>query len=349
MGSDYRTTVLRDRPEFSGRLLFVADPEGPGVLLHGVQPVTVYIDPKTGKGEFKGSYAESLRGLGRQVFGWGDPSVPAVLSRLVTPEMEIERIFNCYRHKYVRSLASREQPREWVAERLTSCGGNDLFTALIGGTFRGDTGGVRRQRVLAQHGFGSKPLPENFDTEAVELQRAVRLLLDDPRESNRRDGSYRELLAIKPGFHERWYLPQVHVQHNKDVLCEAMRRKEKHQQVTTDLRRAIVLLSFHGVNNDEILDLKTVRQEMSRYRQFSQCHATEGPCFARKCAKVDLRDALPGAARADASPDGGHETLRRHCWVYDYREAICEDQESISNVLKRMEKFTAHDLRWSGE
>lgn len=348
MSRDYKKTVLVDRPEYSGRWLFVASPAENGILLSNGEPVSVFIDPTSGEASFTSTSAPSLRALGQEIFGWDDPSVPTVLSRLVTGEMELERVLNVYRYKYVKALASISQKRDWIAPRLSSLH-NDLFTALIGGHFRGDKGGARRRDTLVQNGFEPKDLPVNFEHEHMELRRAIDLLKLEAAQLNRMDDFYREIIAVKPGFHERWFEPKSHMFANEKILLDSRMKEQQSGKTGANLRRTRVLLELHGRPQVATLDVKTVSSELAHYHQYSQCHATEGPCFMRRSASIQLRFLLPHAAGADEAGKNGHQVLSDNCHVFDYRKAAREGDESIDDILAKMEVFTSHSIRWRSE
>jgi len=347
MAMNYKKTVLRDRPEFAGRRLCVADPDGPGLLLgKNKEPVSVIIDPESGEAKFSRIDAKSLRDLGRQVFGWDDPSVPTVLRRLVTPEMEIERLLNCYRHKYLLCLDSRGKSRAWVAERL-SAAWNDLYLVLIGATLRNDPGGRRGRALLRESGFDPDDLSHDFEQEKSQLKQMKDLLLKAARPNSQARGeTYRELIAMKPGFHELWYRPGDHRTYNEELLDRVRGTRTKSGRVPADVRRCKVLLSFHGSMESQKIDLATVGNELGSFWRFSPCHATEGPCFLRRSARLPLRSLLLQIAQEASLQDDGQPALKKGCLVYDYRAKLCDGRSSLRSVLKQTEKFTRHALRW---
>jgi len=96
----------------------------------------------------------SLQELGIKYLGLEDPS--EILQHLVLPVMEIERIFNSIRYKWVKAiLRGKREPSEYVNAHF-----NQLFKALAGCfPLRNDPGKKQAMKLVTEEGFKVEDLP----------------------------------------------------------------------------------------------------------------------------------------------------------------------------------------------
>ncbi len=340
-GKLYCTTVLDQHPEYAGQWLLLTTWDGKRLFRTAEKElVGVSFDPDIGRPTFRNTTAGSLAALGQRHLGRADPSVRQMLLRLVTPEMELERVFNVFRYRYLRSLFSRNRGAAWVAERL-DCSFNDLFKVLIGAPLRRDGDRRRRDNILTENGFDPADLPERFDDVTQELGEIIAFMRTSRSD---RQTTYREFIAIKPGLHEVWFdLREGHGFHAEE--CE-VRLQDDPQN-----RRDRVLAAFHGLPDFPIdWDEEGIPHEINRssYRTFSPCHATQGPCFARRHPGVSLHRVLVGAGKLwqQSQPASAKELILSRCLVYDYCHDIRVRKTPIEEALQRAREFTEHAVRW---
>ena len=142
----------------------------------------------------------SLRKIGIEYLGFKDPSVQEMLRYLVLPEMEVERIFNNLRYKYLNSiyLSGLENPSELISARY-----NKAFQALAGIKVYQGGAKVRKDNDDFWKEAGFKEIARNENDFSRE-RNDLRFILAYPRslKPGNFNRFYAELIAIKPGFHE---------------------------------------------------------------------------------------------------------------------------------------------------
>jgi hypothetical protein len=155
MGGDvgYAKTIVRDHPEFLDKPLLLADSKRERLfrtsednyievmVSHDGKPTVKKVDQSIRKTIVEDM---SLRRIGIEFLGLNDPSVPQMLKYLVIPEMEVERIFNNMRYKYLKAidLAGFENPDKYISADY-----NKAFQALAGKTvYQGNTSSASLMR-----------------------------------------------------------------------------------------------------------------------------------------------------------------------------------------------------------
>jgi hypothetical protein len=333
----YLDAVVKAHPEYAGRWLLIADPGGAGLLrLANGSLAALRIDSRSGA--LNCTWASSLRDVGRRFLGLRAPSVPQVLRRLVTPEMELERIFNVLRYEYVRGILTLERSPERVAA-LLHASHNSFCKALLGMPVRGKKGTARR--LLRKYGASTRGAPAVG--EATEALRAVlAFLFRLPTSTAQLRRLYAELIAIKPGLHEIWRdsldLGRPHWAGLRDRLAA-------HPKDTD--RRIRVLARFHGLASQPIAwsDERLANQINSyAYRSFAPCNITEGPCFMRKRPDIALADVLDGAGALPAK--AARARILGAVVVFDYQSELNSTGISKRAVLARMADYATHAVRW---
>jgi len=215
MKSHYKKTIISNHPEYAQQKRFLlANSQKTGLYQdtkHRVAAIEVVINPEGTLSVYRvdqnlerNENNISLRAIGQDLLGLKDPSVPQMLKFLVTPEMEVERIFNCIRYKYLDSLRhGKETPGYYITYKC-----NELFKALSRLRFRGikaDNLSKKCRQIKAKHGF---PSNANIDIgkEKAELNFIIKCIrnicFDNGVGNNKKVDFYKELIAIKPGAHE---------------------------------------------------------------------------------------------------------------------------------------------------
>ena len=234
-----------------------------------------------------------------------------IFKYLVNPFMEIERIFNTIRFKYLSAiLKGRRDPQEYISSEF-----NALFRVLAGFSLRNDLKGVRARKLAFAEGFDVDAIPLiDVSREKHELKIILKYLFDVF--SSDLPGLYRELIAIKPGFHEIWaddnWAEDGHVEGLKDSPYKD--------------RRTLVLKEIHGlINPAPHLDLRNVIYEISipAFMTYAPCNVTEGPFVYRKRADISYYQLLRDRERINLSD---------HFFIYDYWGK--EIREKDLDVLK---------------
>lgn len=138
----------------------------------------------------------TLREIGQRYLNLNDDSVSQYL---ISPEMEVERIFNAARLKYLKAihLSNIPNPKKYLHYRF-----NKPFQALAGLKVYQGNAYVRQDNdaFWQDAGFSVRAKEQNWQKEQEELRNVLMLLKRvTPKPVTR---VYAELIAIKPGFHE---------------------------------------------------------------------------------------------------------------------------------------------------
>ena len=340
MKKNYKITVLANHNEYVGKKLLLVNQEKTG-LFRGVNPneytIEVKIDSKGHLSVFKidndfkrNKEHISLRALGRNYLGLEDLSVPQMLKFLVTPEMEVERIFNCIRYKYLDSLRHGvKAPGDYITAEC-----NELFKALSRFPFRGIKKKNLRKKhrqILRKHGF---PTGQRMDLckEQKEFKFIIQYMRDicfnsEAKGKNKVD-LYKELIAIKPGAHEIFMDINNDGEHWDDYSPEP-----------GPISKFNVLKMLHNVYKKEIrIDISKVNHDIKfpSYLTYSTCYITEGPFIFRKSIKnnyfKDLRTIKKGN-------DIMGFKLKFYYLDYFGMEANLSDEKKLDDFLKSAARF----------
>ena len=345
MKKSYKKTVLANHKEYVGKKLLLANQEKTG-LFRCENPEEsireVRIDSKGNLSVFKvdnnfkrAEEHNSLRALGRNYLELKDPSVPQMLKFLVTPEMEVERIFNCIRYKYLNSLRHGvKAPGDYIT---ADC--NDLFKALCRFPIRGKNKtdmAISYHRTLRENGF-----PENLsidlENETEELNYVIKYMRDICFNNGvgryQKEALCKELIAIKPGAHER-FLDLYHLYNDeKSGHCN------KYLPKPGDSKRDNVLRMLHNAYKKDIrIDLSDVNSEIRipSYLTFAPCNITEGPFIFRKSIKINYFNELRSIKKG-IDPMG----FKSKFYYLDYfgMKANLSDEKKLDDFLKSANRF----------
>jgi len=217
----------------------------------------------------------TLRDIGQHYLHLEDPSIDELLSYLVTPEMEVERIFNAVRFKYLRAihLSNIKNPPSYL-----NCTYNKAFQALAGVVvYQGNA--IRRKENDAfwqEAGFTVEAKEQNWQKERDELKSILTVLKRITFKPVTR--VYAELIAIKPGFHELYL-------HDDYFTAEQSPGNSPRDRVFQMLRGNGELAS---------LSMNMFPSEMNKrsFFGYAPCHVTEGPFVFRKSLAVSYYDEI---------------------------------------------------------
>lgn len=300
--TNYKKTIAQNRPEYLNKLLLLTNSERSGLFVSkGESYILIEIN---NEGELSvnkitdNEYAPiniSLRKVGETYLNLKDPPVNKMLKYLVTPEMEVERIFNNLRYKYLRALYLSEFD---CPEKYINVSYNKPFQTLAGLTvYQGNTKERKNNDAFwKEAGFKIEAKEQNWGKERIELQNILSLIKHIGTKSVSR--LYAELIAIKPGFHELY----IH-----DDYFENVPKKEAPRDIV-----------FRILRNKEAVSALTLDKlpkeiNKSSYFSYAPCNITEGPFVFRRGIDVSYFDEI----REIRSKDKLHE-LEENFHILDY-------------------------------
>ena len=258
--------------------------------------------------------------IGLNYLKLNNPSIQEVLKYFVTPEMEIERIFNNLRYKYLQSiyLSGLENPQKYVNADY-----NKSFQSLAGMTVYLGSVEVRKDNNDFWKEAGFKDPSEmgvNFEDERSDLRFILRYIRN-LRLSNYNE-IYRELIAIKPGFHEMW----IHGDY-----FESCPSKYNPRSIVFRLLRHI-----DDAEIDEIENLERLPSDINgkSYFTYASCNVTEGPFVFRKSPEISYYDKI-----RDIKCKEDLENLKNDFYILDYYHDQVNSRDKLKKLLVEAEKF----------
>ena len=233
-----------------------------------------------------------------------------MIKYLALPEMEVERIFNNVRYKYLLSIyhSGLENPQQYMSAKY-----NHAFQSLAGIiVYQGSTKD-RKDNDYFWKSVGFK-CPQKTGITFLKERNDLKFILNYLR-SLKLDNYfdiYKELIAIKPGFHELIVHP--------DFFDENYLPKGK------DLRSR-VLRSLRGDEDLKEVQLDRLPHEINSksYFTYASCNITEGPFVFRKSIETSYYDELN---RIETEEDIKY--LKKKFCIIDYYNCI--------NSLEKLEK-----------
>ena len=134
----YKTTVLKNHSEYAGKKLFLTTKLKDRLFYNKKEDYYLELEfnnsgqlivHKISKKLKRTTLNYSLKRVGEEFLEFKDPTVNKMLNYLVLPEMEVERIFNNLRYKFLNSiyLSSFENPQKFLNKHY-----NQAFQALAG-------------------------------------------------------------------------------------------------------------------------------------------------------------------------------------------------------------------------
>jgi len=326
---NYKTTIVKNNPRFVGKKLFLST-ELKDKLFNTEDGYYLEIEiDNQGKLSVRKILKDlkkidsinkpSLRQIGQDYLGFRDPSVSKMLNYLVLPEMEVERIFNNLRYKYLNSiyLSGFPNPSEFIDSKY-----NKAFQALAGLNVRQGKAKIKRDNdyFWKSVGFKSKAKKENkFSEEYNALNFIITYIRNNLSDIKK---IYTELIAIKPGFHELYIHPDYF--------------DKKFYPKGNDFR-GITLRFLRGQGNLSNIDLKKLPDNVSNhyhYIRYAPCNVTEGPFVYRKNISVSYSEEIRKIDTKDKISD-----LKKNFMIFDYKHKNLDSKAKLRTFLLEAEKF----------
>jgi len=326
---NYKTTIVKNNPRFVGKKLFLST-ELKDKLFNTEDGYYLEIEiDNQGKLSVRKILKDlkkidsinrpSLRQIGQDYLGFRDPSVSKMLNYLVLPEMEVERIFNNLRYKYLNSiyLSGFLNPSEFIDSKY-----NKAFQALAGLNVRQGKAKIKRDNdyFWKSVGFKSKAKKENkFSEEYNALNFIITYIRNNLSDIKK---IYTELIAIKPGFHELYIHPDYF--------------DKKFYPKGNDFR-GITLRFLRGQGNLSNIDLKKLPDNVSNhyhYIRYAPCNVTEGPFVYRKNISVSYSEEIRKIDTKDKISD-----LKKNFMIFDYKHKNLDSKAKLRTFLLEAEKF----------
>jgi len=323
MTAELFSAMIFNRSEYAGKALVFTNKPRDGLLLSSGSSscLIVMVDDwhiaKVTDGKCRKSEL-SLGEIGKKYFNLSNPSDQDMLSYLVTPEMEVERIFNSLRYKYLLALHLSKVPNPQAYLHYSY---NKAFQALAGLKVYQGNPPVRKANdgFWQEAGFSAKAKDLDWQKEQEELKRIMTLLkIIKPKSLSR---VYAELIAIKPGFHELF----LHRDYfDADTIPTGTSPRD---QVFGMLRNKVGLSS---------LTLDEFPKEMNKraYFGYAPCNVTEGPFVFRKSLDVSYFDEIRRIRTKRQI-----RTLKDKFHILDYRRHDLSTQAKLEKFLELAEPF----------
>ncbi|EKF84778.1 hypothetical protein [Methanobacterium formicicum] len=262
----------------------------------------------------------SLEQIGKKYLELDDPSFKNFLNYLITPEMEIERIFNNIRYKYLECIyhSGLESPQKFINADY-----NNAFQSLTGiKVYQGSTKNRKHNDDYWREAGFQKPsdMGITFDPERKDLQ----FILDYIRNFHQDDFNriYRELIAIKPGFHELLL--------HEDFYDSIPADDKARSQILRQLR----LKNNPDSGNDKKMSRLPRDINSQSYLTYASCNITEGPFVFRKCIKTSYYNEI-------RKINSRHELnkLNESFNILDYCDGSIRSLDDLKRILDDAERF----------
>jgi len=325
--NNYATTVVKNRAEYVGKKLLLITPDKAALFqTKDGNPIEIEIDSS---GELfvydlsrkyeRENIDISLSKLGQMHLGLRDPSVLQMLGYFVLPEMEVERIFNNLRYKYLQAIyiSNLNNPDSYFRSQY-----NNAFQALAGiNVYQGNTKERKsNDSFWLSAGFTQKAKDTiSFEKERKELSFILAYLRHS--KVNNFNRIYGELIAMKPGFHELMI-------HNNYF-------EESSYPKGTDIRSQYFRL-LRGIGDLSNTKLKALPHEINSKSFFSyaSCNVTEGPFVYRKKVSVSYYDEIRKIKSKTMLQD-----IKNNFYYLDYNHSNVKTLKDLNNFLVEAKKF----------
>jgi len=329
---NYTTTVIKNNPEYANTNLLLVNKNRDSLFQTDDDGIVELKIDSQGilkcnfiKNRVKKSKDLSLRKIGIDFLKLNDPPVEKILKYLIKPEMEIERIFNNIRFKYLQSilLSNIKTPSIKISADF-----NRAFQSFAGIVVY--QGNIKERsdnnRFWRDAGFTEEAREKiSFDKEFKELDIIISYLRD--LELTNYNSVYAELIAMKPGFHE------IYIHDNYFAHNEKYRRNP--EKTDNDRDRVFKLLRGYGeLKNINLDKLKPYEINRMKYFSYAPCNITEGPFVFRKKLKVSYYDEI---RRIKENKEINKLNEKFHVYVYYHNKPKTLNQ--LSFILKESEQF----------
>lgn len=327
--NNYKTTVVKNNPDYVDRFLLLSNKNRNGLFKTINNEIVQLTFDSSGllqcgfiKDGVTFNKTLSLRKIGIDFLDLSDPSVNKVLKYLITPEMEIERIFNNIRFKYLESIlfSKIKNPYEKIS---ADC--NKAFQSFAGiKIYQGNTQNrVDNDFFWINAGFTKDAKSKiSFEKEFREFDLIITYL----RKLNLQNYNriYAELIAIKPGFHE------IYIHDNYFDYDEYYRKEPTNKDSVRD-KVFKLLRGFGDLNNIFLNKLKPNEINRMKYFSYAPCNITEGPFVFRKNVSTSYFNEIRKM----------HEkkNLKKSFHIFDYYHNKITTIKELEKILKEAEKF----------
>lgn len=324
---NYKVTIVKNSPEYIGKkLLLINDKKEKLFQTKDNKYIEIEINLigelfvyalSTKQEREKINF--SLSKIGQIFLGFEEPSVSQMLKYLVLPEMEIERIFNNLRYKYLQTiyLSNLNSPYKYFSSKY-----NNAFQALAGiNVYQGNTKERKPNDYFwSKAGFTQKSKKSiSFNKERSELS----FILSYLRHSkvNNFNKIYGELIAIKPGFHELTI-------HNNYF-------EESSYPKSQDIRSQFFRL-LRGIGDLSDIKLNKLPHEINSKSFFSyaSCNITEGPFAYRKSMAVSYFEEIRKIKTKNML-----KNIDNNFYYLDYNYSEIQTLKDLNNFLLKAKKF----------
>ncbi|MDI6643574.1 MAG: hypothetical protein QME14_00825 [Methanobacteriaceae archaeon] len=264
----------------------------------------------------------SLEEVGEELLKLNKPTIEEVIKYLVIPEMEVERIFNNMRFKYLESIyrSSLDNPKEYINAKY-----NRAFQALSGITVYQGNIQIRKDNdnFWKEAGF-TDPSKTGicFDNERKELDFILKYIKSVNTDQIPR--TYAELIAIKPGFHELYihsdYFDKKSIPNCNDIRSEIFR----------------CLRNMNDLINSKAKDLDKFPGDINKknFMSYAPCNVTEGPFVMRKSVDISYYDEI-----RKIRTKNDIEKLKENFFILDYYHEDINYLEDLANILEKAGRF----------
>lgn len=324
--TDLKNGIVVNKSEYLNRTLLLARRDLNGLYLYtgnsalvilkfdkkGNQAVSEYRNNEVSKSHL------SFDDIYKSCLKLKDISLDSLFRYFVSPEMEVERIFNSVRFKYLTAIYLSEfgNPQKFVNSAY-----NRAFQSLAGlQIYQGSAKQRKNNNSFWQDaGFAKEAKSLNWEKDRNELQTILSLMKLVHKNCLTR--SYAELIAIKPGFHELFI-------HN-DYF-------EKFSIPEPTSPRNIVFRTLRNKGSIATLKLKKLPGEINKnsYFSYAPCNVTEGPFVFRKNIDVSYYDAI----RCIKSKGLMHD-LQNKFHILDYFRHDITTRRKLAKFLETAQAF----------
>lgn len=276
----------------------------------------------------------SLKAIGSNFLNLGEDE--DIFNYLVSWDMELERIFNNVKYKYLLSILKSDfdDPSEFLHSSY-----NRPFQALAGKNIYQGNVEIRKENddFFKEVGFKSpKETGVNFEKEINEFNFIIRFL----RKYYQNDLTkvYTELIAIKPGMHElliHGNYFDLSEKHQNIIDKNKIKASEKDGKVNYREEVFALLANVGNMEDSPVQNLKKFPGEINvnSYFTYASCNITEGPFVSRKIKNISYFDEIRKIHSKEEL-----ENIEDKFNVYYYDKGI-DSKEKLEKVLQESEKF----------
>ena len=325
----YNMAVVKERPEYLNRKLLLCNVnhdglfqthDGNNILIEFNCEGMISVTAISATYGLIPAHNLSLLQLGKDYLRLSDPAIENVLKHLILPEMEVERIFNSVRYRYLMAiyLSDFDNPQQYMNARY-----NKAFQALAGieVTQANDVDKKDNEYFWQEAGFSRQARDLDWGKDIADLDRILGIL----RINNLRFNYptlYKELIAIKPGFHEL----MIHGNYfDKTPVGDTLRDN--------------VFRMLRGLDCNDDYHIRSLPQDIETiaYFRYAPCHVTEGPFVLRKSLSVSYFDEI---CKIDSKER--LECVSNNFYMVAYNKLAIDSKVKLTTCLNETKKFTKY-------